>query len=100
MSHVLKSGEWLPSDASAEDFRRTVKYDDAAAFLEEQMRLNLACRGWLETAYYYLGSDYRGSGPSSYTLSYMAQMGGWAIEDDALYYASESIPYLRLGYAS
>ena len=100
MSHVLKKGETLPSDASAEDFRRTVTHDDAASFLEEQMKLNLACRGWLETAYYYLGSDYRGSGPSSYTLSYMAQMGGWAVSDYALYFAREPIPYLRLGYAS
>src|SRR5207247_10183484 len=49
---------------------------------------------------YHLGSEYRGSGPSSYTLSYMAQMGGWAIEDDALYYAKDPVPYLRLGYAS
>jgi len=100
MSHVLKTGETPPPDASPEDFPRTVKYDDAASFLEEQMKLNLACRGWLETAYYYLGTDYRGSGPSSYTLSYMAQMGGWAVSDYALYFARDPIPYLRLGYAS
>jgi len=100
MNHALKSGESSPERAAANDFGRAVKYEDAAAFLEEQMRLNLACRGWLEGAYYYLGSDYRGSGPSSYTLSYMAQMGGWAILDYALYYARDSYPYLRLGYAS
>ena len=100
MKHVLKFDENPPTDAVADDFRRTVKYDDAAAFLEEQMKLNLACRGWLETAYYYLGSDYRGSGPSSYTLSYMAQMGGWAVSDYALYFARDPFPYLRLGYAS
>lgn len=100
MGHVLKPGETLPSEVPADDFRRAVKYDDAAAFLEEQIKLNLACRGWLETAYYYLGSDYRGSGPSSYTLSYMAQMGGWAVSDYALYFAQDPFPYLRLGYAS
>lgn len=100
MKHVLQPGENLPADAGAEDFRRTVKYDDAEAFLEEQMKLNLACRGWLETAYYYLGSDYRGSGPSNYTLSYMAQMGGWAVSDYGLYFARDPFPYLRLGYAS
>ena len=100
MGHVLKPGEALPSEVPADDFRRAVKYDDAAAFLEEQIKLNLACRGWLETAYYYLGSDYRGSGPSSYTLSYMAQMGGWAVSDYALYFAQDPFPYLRLGYAS
>jgi hypothetical protein len=100
MSHVLKPGETMPANVPTDDFRRAVKYEDAAWFLEEQLKLNLACRGWLETAYYYLGSDYRGSGPSSYTLSYMAQMGGWAISDYALYYAHDPIPYLRLGYAS
>ena len=100
MKHVPKPGENPPADAPADDFRRAVKYDDAEAFLEEQMKLNLACRGWLETAYYYLGSDYRGSGPSNYTLSYMAQMGGWAVEDYGLYFAQDPFPYLRLGYAS
>ena len=100
MKHVLQPGENPPADGAADDFRRIVKYDDAEAFLEGQMKLNLACRGWLETAYYYFGSDYRGSGPSSYTLSYMAQMGGWAVSDYALYFAQDPFPYLRLGYAS
>jgi hypothetical protein len=100
MQRVAKTGEVIAPEVSQDDFRRTVKYDDAAYFLEEQTKLNLACRGWLETAYYYLGSDYRGSGPSSYTLSYMAQMGGWSISDYALYFARDPIPYLRLGYAS
>ena len=85
---------------ASDDFRRTVKLSDATTFLEDQIKLNIACRGWLETAYYYLGSDYRGSGPSSYTLSYMAQMGGWAIEDYGLHYAQDPAAYLRLGYAS
>jgi hypothetical protein len=100
MSHVLKPGETFSSETSSDDFPHTVKREDAATFLEEQMKLNLACRGWLETAYYYLGSDYRGSGPSNYTLSYMAQMGGWAVSDYALYFARDPFPYLRLGYAS
>jgi hypothetical protein len=100
LSHARKPGEPPPTGVPADDFGKTVKYEDAEAFLEEQMKLNVACRGWLETAYYYLGSDYRGSGPSSYTLSYMAQMGGWAVSDYALYYAHDPMPYLRLGYAS
>lgn len=100
MKRVSKPGETIAPEVPPDDFRRTVKYDDAAFFLEEQTKLNLACRGWLETAYYYLGSDYRGSGPSSYTLSYMAQMGGWSISHYALYFARDPIPYLRLGYAS
>jgi Family of unknown function (DUF5695)/F5/8 type C domain len=100
MSHVLHPGETAPSEESADVFNRAVKYDDAVSFMHEQMKLNLACRGWLETAYYYLGSDYRGSGPSNYTLSYMAQMGGWAVSDYALYFARDPLTYLRLGYAS
>ena len=108
MDHVLKPGEAADAERSGGVFNRSVKYelnesvkyDDAVSFLNEQIKLNLACRGWLETAYYYLGSDYRGSGPSNYTLSYMAQMGGWAVSDYALYFARDPIPYLRLGYAS
>jgi hypothetical protein len=86
-------------DHSATEFRAQVKLEDAEAFLEEQMRLNLSCRGQ-EPAYYYLGSDFRGSAGAGYTLSYMAQMGGWAVEDYALNFAKNPIPYLRLGYAS
>ena len=100
MSHVLKPGEAMPPDLPPEDFRRTVKYEDARALLDQQIKLNLACRGWLETAYYHLGSDFRASGSASYTLSYMAQMGGWAISDYALYFAPDPAPYLRLAYAS
>ncbi len=69
-------------------------------FLEQQMQANLFCRGWLEPAYYLYGSDYRGSGGSSYTLTYMAAMGGWSVLDYALYYATDFAPYLRLGYGS
>jgi hypothetical protein len=108
MSHVLKPGEAAGAEGSGGvfsrgvkyEFNESVKYDDAVSFLDEQIKLNLACRGWLETAYYYLGSDYRGSGPSNYTLSYMAQMGGWAVSDYALYFARDPVPYLRLGYPS
>src|ERR1035441_9406297 len=62
------------TSAANTDFRGAVKQSDADAFLEEQMRLNLSCRGQ-EPAYYYLGSDFRGNAGLSYTLSYMAQMG-------------------------
>lgn len=86
-------------DPAGGEFARAVKRSDAKQFLEEQMTLNLACRG-TEPAYYWLGSDFRGSGSSSYTLSYMAQMGGWAVQDYALNFAQDPVPYLRLGYAS
>lgn len=86
-------------DPGAAEFKNTVKATDADEFLEEQMRLNLAARG-TEPAYYWLGSDYRGSGNTHYTLSYMSQMGGWAVQDYALNFAKDPIPYLRMGYAS
>ena len=74
--------------------------DATANFLELQMQANLFCRGWIEPAYYYLGSDYRGSAGNAYTLTYMSQMGGWSVLDYALHFADYPAPYLRLGYAS
>ena len=80
--------------------RLGISNEEASQFLETQMSANIFCRGWLEAAYYLLGSDYRGGGNTSYTLSYMSQMGGWAVTDYALNYSSEPFKYLRLGYAS
>lgn len=73
---------------------------NAEKFLNTQIAANVFCRGWLEPAYYYLGSDYRAGAGNSFTLSYMAQMGGWAVTDYALNFAPDPYPYLRLGYAS
>ena len=70
------------------------------AFLQRQHLANLACRGVLETNYWSLGSDFRGCGSASYTLSYMSQMGGWAVLDYALRFDPEPAANLRLGYAS
>jgi hypothetical protein len=64
------------------------------------MASNLFCRGWLQPAYYYLGSDYRAAAGDAYTLSYMAQMGGWAILDHALHDVDDPRALLRLGHAS
>jgi hypothetical protein len=77
-----------------------VTRQDALSFLHRQIHLNIGCRGWLETAYYLYGSDIRGAGNAHYTLTYMSQMGGWAILDYALYWAEDPFPHLRLGYAS
>jgi len=73
---------------------------NAEKFLNTQIAANIFCRGWLEPAYYYLGSDYRAGAGNAFTLSYMSQMGGWAILDYALNFATNPCPYLRLGYAS
>lgn len=71
---------------------------DAKRFDELQMRLNLWDRGWLETTYYQLGSDYRSD--MTYLLSYMSHLGGWAVLDHGLYFSEDPAPLLRLGYAS
>lgn len=69
-------------------------------FICQQIQSNLACRGWIETAYYYLGSDYRAWAGGKYTLSYMSQMGGWSVLDYGLYMAEDPFDYICLGYAS
>lgn len=94
----LPSRSGMEGDLDLERARAKVE-----KFMEKQVRLNVAARGWLETAYYYLGSDYRAGGGLRYTLSYMSQMGGWSILDYALNWAgagAHPFDYLRLGYAS
>ncbi len=73
--------------------------DRAELFMENQIRCNASCRGVLEMAYWLYGSDYRGDN-LHYTLSYMSQMGGWALLDYALYCAQDPFPWLRLGYGA
>lgn len=76
-----------------------VPFVRVSEFMERQMSANLALRGVIEPAYYYMGSDYRRES-SRYTLSYMAQMGGWALLDYALHVAADPAETLRTGYAS
>jgi hypothetical protein len=80
------------------EFRRKVSAEAAKRFSDFQLLLNVSDRGWLETTYYQLGSDYRGN--LTYLLSYMSQMGGWSIVQHALHFAEDPTDYLRLGYAS
>lgn len=76
----------------------TVTAEAAKTFTAFQLALDMADRGWLETTYYQMGSDYRGT--LTYLLSYMSQMGGWSILDYGLRFAADPAEYLRLGYAS
>jgi hypothetical protein len=76
----------------------TVTPDAAVKFTDFQLALDMADRGWLETTYYQMGSDYRGS--LTYLLSYMSQMGGWSILDNGLHTAADPTDFLRLGYSS
>ena len=69
-------------------------------FLHRQLFANLACRGYLEMGYYQYGSDFRGCGSTSYTMSYMSQMGGWSILDQALHFEDNPYELIRLGYGS
>lgn len=79
---------------------REISRGDARKFMDAQMKANIFCRGSIEPAYYYLGSDYRGGGGDRYVLTYMSQMGGWSVLDYGLNFASDPAPYLRLGYQS
>ncbi|MDE1147043.1 MAG: DUF5695 domain-containing protein [Azospirillaceae bacterium] len=72
----------------------------AKRFADTQMAANLFCRGVVEPAYYYLGSDYRAGGGDAFTLTYMAQMGGWAILDHALNDATDPRSGMRLAHTS
>jgi len=69
-------------------------------FDEQQIRDNLFCRGVVEKAYYYYGSDYRAGAGDAFTLSYMSPMGGWGVLNHALYDRREPDATVRLGYAS
>ncbi len=77
----------------------SVKKQDAIDFMHRQNQANMALRGVIEPAYYYLGSDFRGKS-DSYTLSYMSQMGGWSILDYGLNFSDDPAAYIRLGYQS
>ncbi|HXT10977.1 MAG TPA: DUF5695 domain-containing protein [Candidatus Angelobacter sp.] len=74
--------------------------NQATNFMYDQITANMFDRGWLETAYYYYGSDYRGDMGDDFVDTYMAQMGGWGLLDFALNYATNATDYLRLGYGS
>ena len=69
-------------------------------FMVNQITANVFDRGWLETAYYFYGSDYRSGMGNDFVVTYMAQMGGWGLLDYAYNYATNATDYLRLGYAS
>jgi hypothetical protein len=60
--------------------------------MDRQLASGLAVRGWINPAYYTLGSD---AG-----MSYMAAMGGWGILDYGLDFAPAPYDWLQLGYAS
>jgi hypothetical protein len=102
LAHTMEPDEnlWYNKTKGVWYSHPEIRREDVEQFMEKQIQANIALRGWLEPAFYLLGSDYRGGASSRYQLSYMSQLGGWAIVDYALYHARDAAPYLRLGYAS
>lgn len=101
LNHLMKPDQNLWFDTNKKRWYSHPEISPAKTdeFMKNQMAANLACRGTIEPSYYYLGGDIRGDS-SRYGLSYMSQMGGWAILDYALNFADTPAEYLRLGYAS
>jgi hypothetical protein len=88
------------SDPAMGSTNLTLFLSQLQTFMTNQITANVFDRGWLETAYYYYGSDYRGDMGNDFVVTYMAQMGGWGLLDYALNYAANPTDYLRLGYGS
>ncbi len=61
----------------------SVRREDSRAFMDRQLASGLVVRGWLNPAYYTLGSD---AG-----MSYMAAMGGWGVLDYGLNFAPRPV---------
>jgi len=76
-----------------------VNKKEARKFMDRQNIAGLAVRGWLETKYFLLGSDFTSSS-DRHCLSYMAKMGGWSILDYGIRFAKEPYDWLQLGYNS
>ena len=77
-----------------------VERADFEDFLHRQARANIALRGWLEPAFYLMGSDNRNGDSTTYGLSYMSQAGGWPLLEYGLRYAEDTYGMVNLGYAS
>jgi hypothetical protein len=88
------------SDAKMGSANPTLFRQETSNFMYTEVTANMFDRGFLETAYYHYGSDFRAGGSDNFCLSYMTQMGGWGLLDYALNYSTNFTDYLRLGYGS
>ena len=93
------SNLWWDKNDSVWYSHPVVRKEDAREFMERQHYAGLAVRGWLETKYFLLGSDFTFSS-DNHCLSYMAKMGGWSILDYGINFAGKPYDWLQLGYAS
>ncbi len=90
---------WYDKNDSIWRSHPVVRKEDARDFMERQHYAGLAVRGWLETKYFLLGSDFANSS-DHHCLSYMARMGGWSILDYGINFADKPYDWIQLGYAS
>lgn len=93
------SNLWLDKKTKQWYSHPVIRKEDGVQFMDRQTQANMALRGVIEPAYYFLGSDFRGRS-DGYTLSYMSQMGGWSILDYGLNFSKDPADYIRLGYQS
>ena len=97
--HASEGSEYCAHEKDVFSRRNHLPLPKVVQFLYSQLQANISCRGTIEPTYFWYGSDYRGRN-TSYTLSYMSQMGGWSILDYAIYLAENPFPFLRIGYGS
>ncbi len=90
---------WYDKNDSVWYSHPVVRKEDSRDFMERQNLAGLAVRGWLETKYFLLGSDFTNSS-DNHCLSYMARMGGWGILDYGINFSEKPYDWLQLGYAS
>lgn len=97
-THPMKADHNLWYDVNKKKWysHPQVTMEDSRKFMDRQNDAGLAVRGWINTAYYTLGSDDSEGGG----LSYMARMGGWSILDYGLQFADKPYDWIQLGYAS
>ena len=102
MSEGINPDDKLWQDPNTKEWysHPEIKFEDISHFMHRQMQGNIACRGWLEMNFNQFGSDIRAGGNSSYNLSYMSQIGGWAVLDYGLNYSKNMYDHINLGYAS
>ena len=91
---------WQDPNSNERYSHPKIDYNDIRVFMDRQIQGNIACRGWLEMNFNQFGSDIRAGGNSSYNLSYMSQLGGWAILDYGLNDSKNIYDHINLGFAS
>lgn len=96
----LAAAPWTDKNSGVRYAHDGVTMERVDDFTRKEILANTVARGMLETNYYQLGSDIRQEGSSNYLLSYMTQMGGWALLDYGISQGASGTSSIDLGYAS